>query len=46
MKETTQQLFARAADAIEAADILLTNDKVDFPQDALITQCFTLLRLC
>ena len=30
MKETTQQLFARAADAIEAADILLTNDKVDF----------------
>jgi uncharacterized protein (UPF0332 family) len=30
MKETTQQLFARAVDAIEAADILLTNDKVDF----------------
>ncbi|HLF74978.1 MAG TPA: HEPN domain-containing protein [Anaerolineales bacterium] len=29
MKETTQQLFARAADAIEAADILLTNDKTD-----------------
>ena len=30
MKDTTRQLFARAADAIEAADILLTNDKVDF----------------
>ena len=30
MKETTSQLFARALDAIEAADILLTNDKVDF----------------
>ena len=30
MKETTQQLLARAADAIEAADILLANDKVDF----------------
>jgi len=30
MKETTGQLFARAADAIEAADILLTNDKADF----------------
>ena len=30
MKETTGQLFARALDAIEAADILLTNDKVDF----------------
>jgi uncharacterized protein (UPF0332 family) len=30
MKETTSQLFARAIDAIEAADILLTNDKVDF----------------
>ena len=29
MKETTRQLFARAADAIEAADILLTSDKVD-----------------
>jgi len=29
MKETTSQLFARAVDAIEAADILLTNDKVD-----------------
>jgi uncharacterized protein (UPF0332 family) len=27
MKEETQQLFARAVDAIEAADILLTNDK-------------------
>lgn len=30
MKETTQQLFVRAADAIEAADILLTHDKADF----------------
>jgi uncharacterized protein (UPF0332 family) len=30
MKETTQQLFARAADAIEAADILLANGKTDF----------------
>jgi uncharacterized protein (UPF0332 family) len=30
MKDTTQQLFARAVDAIEAADILLTNGKVDF----------------
>ncbi len=30
MKEITRQLFARALDAIEAADILLTNDKVDF----------------
>jgi uncharacterized protein (UPF0332 family) len=29
MKETTEQLFARAVDAIEAADILLTNDKTD-----------------
>lgn len=29
MKETTQQLFDRAMDAIEAADILLTNGKVD-----------------
>ncbi len=30
MKETTRQLFARAVDAIEAADILLTNGKTDF----------------
>jgi hypothetical protein len=30
MKETTSQLFDRAQDAIEAADILPTNDKVDF----------------
>src|SRR3990172_1421493 len=30
MKETTRQLLTRAADAIEAADILLTNDKADF----------------
>ncbi len=30
MKDTTRQLFDRAADAIEAADILLTNDKTDF----------------
>lgn len=29
MKDTTHQLFDRAADAIEASDILLTNDKVD-----------------
>ncbi len=29
MKETTQQLFARAVDTIEAADILLTNGKTD-----------------
>jgi uncharacterized protein (UPF0332 family) len=29
VKETTRQLFDRAVDAIEAADILLTNDKVD-----------------
>lgn len=29
MKETTQQLFARAVDAMEAADILLTNGKTD-----------------
>jgi uncharacterized protein (UPF0332 family) len=29
VKETTQQLFARAADSIEAADILLTNGKID-----------------
>ena len=29
MKETTRQLFDRAVDAMEAADILLTNDKVD-----------------
>ena len=29
MKETTQQLLARALDAIEAADILLTNEKTD-----------------
>lgn len=30
MKETTRQLLNRAADAIEAADILLANDKADF----------------
>lgn len=30
MKETTRQLFDRALDAIEAADILLTNGKTDF----------------
>lgn len=30
MKETTRQLLDRAQDAIEAADILLTNDKADF----------------
>jgi len=30
VKETTRQLFARAVDAIEAADILLTNHKTDF----------------
>jgi len=30
MKETTSQLFVRAVDAIEAADILLTNGKTDF----------------
>lgn len=29
MKETTEQLLARAVDAIEAADILLTNEKTD-----------------
>ena len=29
MKETTQQLLDRAVDTIEAADILLTNGKVD-----------------
>lgn len=29
MKETTQQLFTRAVDTIEAADILLTNGKTD-----------------
>ena len=29
MKETTQQLLNRALDAIEAADILLTNEKTD-----------------
>lgn len=29
MKEATRQLFARAYDAIEAADILLTNGKVE-----------------
>jgi hypothetical protein len=29
MKDTTRQLFDRAVDAIEAADILLTNDKAD-----------------
>lgn len=29
MKETTYQLLARAVDAIEAADILLTNEKTD-----------------
>lgn len=30
MKETTRQLFTRAADAIEAAEILLSNNKADF----------------
>jgi uncharacterized protein (UPF0332 family) len=30
MKEATHLLFARAMDAIEAADILLANDKADF----------------
>ena len=29
MKETTQQLLARAVDTIEAADILLNNEKTD-----------------
>jgi uncharacterized protein (UPF0332 family) len=29
MKETTRQLFDRAVDAIEAAEILLTSEKVD-----------------
>ena len=29
MKETTEQLFARAQDAIEAADILWTKEKTD-----------------
>jgi len=29
VKETTRQLFDRAVDAIEAADILLTNDKAN-----------------
>ncbi|HJS17941.1 MAG TPA: HEPN domain-containing protein [Anaerolineales bacterium] len=29
MKESTAKLLHRAQDAIEAADILLTNDKVD-----------------
>lgn len=29
MKETTQQLFDRAVDTIEAAEILLTNDKAE-----------------
>lgn len=29
VKETTRQLFVRAADAIEAADILLANHKTD-----------------
>jgi len=30
MKETSRQLLLRAVDAIEAADILLTNGKADF----------------
>ncbi len=30
MNETTRQLFARAVDAIEAAEILATNGKIDF----------------
>lgn len=29
MKDTTRQLFDRAADAIEAAEILLNNEKTD-----------------
>lgn len=29
MKENTAKFLARAQDAIEAADILLTNEKVD-----------------
>ena len=29
MKETTKQLFARAVDTVEAAEILLTNEKTD-----------------
>jgi uncharacterized protein (UPF0332 family) len=29
VKETTKQLFARAVDTIEAAEILLTNEKTD-----------------
>ncbi len=29
MNQTTEQLFARAVDAIEAAEILLTNEKTD-----------------
>ena len=30
VKETTRQLFDRAVDAIEAANILSTNEKADF----------------
>jgi uncharacterized protein (UPF0332 family) len=29
VKETTKQLFARAVDTVEAAEILLTNEKTD-----------------
>ncbi len=38
VKETTRQLFDRALDAIEAADILLTNGKVDFAAEALLNE--------
>lgn len=39
MKEFTKKLFAKAADTLEAADILLANGKAELPLDALITPC-------
>lgn len=46
MKETTRQLFARALDAIEAAEILATNGKVDFAAGRAYYAMFILLKPC
>ena len=45
MKENTAKLLDRAKDSIEAADILLTNEKVDIAAGGLTMQCFIQPRL-
>ena len=42
MKETTAKLLERAQDAIEAADILLTNGKVDIAGGRASLLCYVL----